>query len=86
MPTARPLCPLCDRCLGPYDLPISARADEEFRLADHLLVAHLRWKYGREVNCWCGLVMSAKVEVLMAHLKDKGGAAEHYRAWQLGID
>ncbi len=69
-------CPLCD-------VPCA----DEFLLADHLMMLHLPWTYHRlELTCFCGTRMTTYIAVVMAHLRHYGGAQEHYRAWQLGID
>ncbi len=85
-------CPLCDWTSRPFAeglpaTPALARAGGEFLLADHLMIVHLPWRAnGRELRCFCGQVMSNKIVVYMAHLQAYGGAHEHHRAWQLGVD
>ncbi len=77
MATTTLSCPLC------IDVPCA----DEFLLADHLMMAHLPWYMSsRDMVCFCGTVMSANIALYMAHLRHYGGAQEHYRAWQLGID
>ena len=76
------VCPLCQDGKGWH-------CQDEFQLAEHLMDQHFgkTRQYQRCLRCpFCQLVLSDHIVVVMAHLREKGGALEHYCASLFGID